>query len=103
MNGKPLQRPGWYYDTDQQGEAIVDVTTHLVDLVQWETFPGETLSFSDELVICPKCHEETFVEMQNGNNKCINCGYDIDISKSLMMKSRIEDLKKEMEQNTDNE
>ena len=51
VNGKPLQRPGWYYDTDQQGEAIVDVTTHLVDLVQWETFPGETLKFSDVKMI----------------------------------------------------
>ena len=47
VNGKPLQRPGWYYDTDQQGEAIVDVTTHLTDLVQWETFPGQTLSKAD--------------------------------------------------------
>ena len=47
VNGKPLRRPGWYYDTDQQGEAIVDVTTHLTDLVQWETFPGQILSKSD--------------------------------------------------------
>ena len=47
VNGKPLRRPAWYYDTDQQGEAIVDVTTHLVDLVQWECFPGRTLLTSD--------------------------------------------------------
>ena len=47
VNGKPLRRPGWYYDTKQQGEAIVDVTTHLTDLVQWEVFPGETLKRSD--------------------------------------------------------
>lgn len=47
VNGKPLQRPGWYYDTDQQGEAIVDVTTHLVDLVQWEAFPNQTLTTTD--------------------------------------------------------
>ena len=47
VNGKPLQRPGWYYDTDQQGEAIVDVTTHLTDLVQWETFPDQVLSMDD--------------------------------------------------------
>ena len=47
VNGKPLRRPGWYYDTDQQGEAIVDVTTHLVDLVQWELFPEQTLKRSD--------------------------------------------------------
>ncbi|MBR0067312.1 MAG: Gfo/Idh/MocA family oxidoreductase [Kiritimatiellae bacterium] len=51
VNGKPLQRPGWYYDTDQQGEAIVDVTTHLTDLVQWETFPGETLKYDDVKMI----------------------------------------------------
>lgn len=45
--GKPLQRPQWYYDTDQQGEAIVDVTTHLTDLVQWALFPNTTLSMAD--------------------------------------------------------
>ncbi|MBP5321512.1 MAG: Gfo/Idh/MocA family oxidoreductase [Kiritimatiellae bacterium] len=45
--GKPLQRPEWYYDTAQQGEAIVDVTTHLTDLVQWEVFPEQTLSMAD--------------------------------------------------------
>jgi len=49
--GKPLQRPPWYYDTTQQGEAIVDVNTHLTDLVQWETFPGVTLSPSDINVV----------------------------------------------------
>jgi predicted dehydrogenase len=45
--GKPLQRPPWYYDTTQQGEAIVDVNTHLTDLIQWETFPEVTLSPAD--------------------------------------------------------
>lgn len=45
--GKPLRRPPWYYDTRQQGEAIVDVNTHLVDLVQWETFPDVTLAPAD--------------------------------------------------------
>lgn len=51
VNGKPLRRPSWYYDTDQQGEAIVDVTTHLVDLVQWELFPEQTLKRSDVKVL----------------------------------------------------
>jgi predicted dehydrogenase len=49
--GKPLQRPPWFYDTRQQGEAIVDVTTHLTDLVQWEAFPDVTLSPSDVKVV----------------------------------------------------
>ena len=51
VNGKPLRRPGWYYDTKQQGEAIVDVTTHLVDLVQWSLFPEHTLKRSDVKMI----------------------------------------------------
>ena len=49
--GKPLQRPPWYYDTRQQGEAIVDVNTHLTDLVQWETFPEVVLTPADVNVV----------------------------------------------------
>jgi len=45
--GSPLKRPQWFFDVRQQGEGIVDVTTHLVDLVQWEAFPGQTLKQSD--------------------------------------------------------
>ena len=47
VNGAPLQRPPWFFDPKQQGEAIVDVTTHLADLVQWECFPGEVIAPSD--------------------------------------------------------
>jgi len=47
VSGTPLQRPAWFFDVDQQGEGIVDVTTHLVDLVQWECFPEQILSPSD--------------------------------------------------------
>jgi predicted dehydrogenase len=47
VNGAPLQRPPWFFDPKQQGEAIVDVTTHLADLVQWECFPGEIISPAD--------------------------------------------------------
>jgi predicted dehydrogenase len=35
VNKHPLQRPAWYFDPAEQGEGIMDVTTHLVDLVQW--------------------------------------------------------------------
>ena len=47
VNGKPLRRPGWYYDTRQQGEAIVDVTTHLTDIVQWALFADQPLVRAD--------------------------------------------------------
>ncbi|MCL1919610.1 MAG: PmoA family protein [Kiritimatiellaeota bacterium] len=45
--GAPLQRPPWFFDVKQQGEGIVDVTTHLVDLVQWELFPGQVIRDGD--------------------------------------------------------
>jgi predicted dehydrogenase len=47
VSGSPLLRPAWFFDVGQQGEGIVDVTTHLVDLVQWECFPEQILNPSD--------------------------------------------------------
>jgi predicted dehydrogenase len=47
VSGTLLLRPAWFFDVEQQGEGIVDVTTHLVDLVQWECFPDHILSPSD--------------------------------------------------------
>lgn len=54
VSGKPLVRPAWFLDTNQQGEGIVDVTTHLVDLVQWEAFPGQIIDRSDIKIISSK-------------------------------------------------
>jgi predicted dehydrogenase len=47
--GKPLRRPPWYFDVAQQGEGIVDVTTHLVDLVMWICFPEQSISYSSDV------------------------------------------------------
>ena len=49
--GNPLKRPAWFFDTAQQGEGIVDVTTHLVDLVQWGCFPEMILNKTDVQMI----------------------------------------------------
>ena len=54
VSGKPLVRPAWFLDTNQQGEGIVDVTTHLVDLVQWEAFPNQIIDRSDIEIISAK-------------------------------------------------
>jgi predicted dehydrogenase len=43
--GAPLKRPEWFFDVTQQGEGIVDVTTHLVDLIQWACFPEQALDW----------------------------------------------------------
>jgi predicted dehydrogenase len=47
VSGSPLIRPAWFFDVSQQGEGIVDVTTHLVDLIQWECFPEQMLTPGD--------------------------------------------------------
>ena len=43
--GTPLKRPAWFFDVAQQGEGLVDITTHLVDLVQWACFPERVLDY----------------------------------------------------------
>jgi predicted dehydrogenase len=47
VSGNPIRRPPWFFDATQQGESIADVGTHLVDLIQWEAFPGEILKKKD--------------------------------------------------------
>ncbi|ULQ52115.1 putative oxidoreductase C-terminal domain-containing protein [Flavihumibacter fluvii] len=49
VSGKPLVRPGWFFDAEQQGDGIVDVTTHLVDLVQWQCFPGQEIDYTRDI------------------------------------------------------
>jgi predicted dehydrogenase len=51
VSGSPLKRPAWFMDVAQQGEGIVDVTTHLVDLVQWECFPEQTIDYQKDINI----------------------------------------------------
>ncbi len=54
VSGNPIKRPAWFFDTEQQGEGIMDVTTHLVDLVQWETFPEKILNKTDVELLSAK-------------------------------------------------
>ena len=49
VSGNPLKRPAWFFDVTQQGEGIVDVTTHLVDLVQWEAFPEQVIDYKNDI------------------------------------------------------
>jgi predicted dehydrogenase len=49
VSGNPLIRPAWFFDTEQQGEGIVDVTTHLVDLVQWACFPEQIIRYETDI------------------------------------------------------
>ena len=35
VNGAPLTRPAWYYDTRIQGNGLVDIQSHMTDQAQW--------------------------------------------------------------------
>ena len=47
VSGVPLVRPDWFFDIEKEGTGIVDVTTHLVDLIQWEAFPEQILDTTE--------------------------------------------------------
>lgn len=51
VSGSVLTRPTWYFDDKQQGAGIVDVTTHLVDLIQWSCFPEKTIDYKKDVQI----------------------------------------------------
>lgn len=66
--GKPLKRPAWFFDSAQQGDGLVDVTTHLVDLVQWELFPGQILDYKTDVEINDPKHWPTNLTLEQFSN-----------------------------------
>jgi len=59
VSGLPLIRPAWYFDVEQEGEGIVDITTHLLDLIQWECFPEENLDYEKDIQMLTAKHWAT--------------------------------------------
>ncbi len=59
VSGKALTRPAWFFDITQQGEGIVDVMTHLVDLVQWGCFPDQSLDYTTDVKVDNARHWST--------------------------------------------
>lgn len=51
VNERPLVRPHWFFDTAVQGEGMVDVTTHLVDLAQWMTEGDRPFDYGRDVVL----------------------------------------------------
>ena len=51
VSGSKIKRPAWFFDVSQQGEGIVDVTTHLVDLIQWECFSEQIINYKTDIEI----------------------------------------------------
>ncbi len=45
--GQPNLRPAFFFDASDQGTALADVGTHLLDLVQWTLFPDQSVRTQD--------------------------------------------------------
>lgn len=66
--GKPLIRPAWYYDVEQQGEGIADVTTHYIDLVHWKCFPEQSIDYQKDVKVTKASHWATELSLQDFTN-----------------------------------
>ncbi|MDD2284986.1 MAG: putative oxidoreductase C-terminal domain-containing protein [Paludibacter sp.] len=64
VSGNPLIRPAWYYDVEQQGEGIVDVTTHLIDIVNWQCFPDVALDYNRDVSLQSARHWTTDLSLK---------------------------------------
>ena len=51
VSGAPNIRPAWFFDTDEQGEGLNDIGTHLVDLVQWTLFPNQPVDYHADVKV----------------------------------------------------
>jgi predicted dehydrogenase len=49
--GAPNPRPVWFFDTEQQGEGLNDIGTHLVDLAQWTLFPDQVIDYRTDVQV----------------------------------------------------
>lgn len=61
VSGKPIRRPTWYFDTAQQGEGLVDVTTHLIDLALWTCFPAQRIDYRNDVAVLSARHWPTLI------------------------------------------
>lgn len=64
VSGNPLIRPAWYYDIEQQGEGIADVTTHLIDIINWQCFPNQPINYAKDVKILKANHWPTKISLQ---------------------------------------
>ncbi len=62
--GSPLRRPPWYFDVQQQGEGIVDVTVHLVDLSMWIAFPEQIVRHEEDISLLDARRWPTMVKRE---------------------------------------
>lgn len=74
VSGKPLIRPTWYYDVEQQGEGLADVTTHLIDLFFWKCFSNQSIDYKRDIGEVSSAHwptEITLSQFSSSTNESV--------------------------------
>ena len=51
VSDSPLKRPAWFFDVTQQGEGLVDVMVHLLDMIQWECYPDQIIDYEKDIEV----------------------------------------------------
>lgn len=67
VSGSVLIRPPWFMDVTQEGDGIVDVTTHLVDLIQWECFPEQIIDYHRDIKLLSANRSSTDISLSQFN------------------------------------
>lgn len=65
-------------------EKLQDPSTRMIEQ-NWKKIIS---SVRDSLVVCQHCAEETFVNVSDSTDMCMNCGKDVDLSKRLVINNR---------------
>lgn len=81
--GVPLRRPPWFFDVNEQGEALSDVGTHLVDLVQWMLFPDQALNAGNDVCLIAARHWPTVLAKSDFQQITGETDYPRDLHESL--------------------
>ena len=61
--GKVNLRPPWFLDVRQQGEAIADVGTHLIDLEMATLFPNQAIDYKHDVKILKAIRSPIFLTL----------------------------------------
>jgi predicted dehydrogenase len=84
VSGKVLTRPDWFFDTQQEGEGLQDVGTHLVDLTQWECFPNKSIDYKKDIQFNSASHWVSDITLSQFNTITGSNGFPAFLKKNVV-------------------
>jgi len=84
VSGSVLTRPDWFFDTQQEGEGLQDVGTHLVDLAQWECFPNKAIDYKKDIQFNSAAHWRSNITLSQFNTITGSHGFPAFLKKNVV-------------------